>query len=197
MSHSISSHSSLEEIGNGMFEELYLSQKGRFNWLDTEEVGSDSNYSFVYSEGSSYWEFSWFFLAPPGTCIGNSLNLSRTFFRSRYSDGTRAWSGSIFPTILDLCTRWKSVVSFTPRPLYPRVRSFWYLLDRRLDGSERQSGHCGEEKNLLSLPGIEPRSTARNLSFYRLNYPGFSEWGIMGHAILQGKQMVASRLVAR
>jgi hypothetical protein len=32
-------------------------------------------------------------------------------------------SGGIAPRILDLGTRWKWVVSFTPRPLYPRERA--------------------------------------------------------------------------
>jgi hypothetical protein len=53
-------------------------------------------------------------------------------------------------TILDLDTRWKSVISFRLRPLYTR-----YLFDRMLDGLQSRSGRCGEEKNLLSLPEIE------------------------------------------
>jgi hypothetical protein len=55
-------------------------------------------------------------------------------------------------TILDLGTRWRWVVSLTPRPLYPR-----YPLDRRLGGPQSRSGRSGEEKNLLPLPEIEPR----------------------------------------
>jgi hypothetical protein len=38
-------------------------------------------------------------------------------------------------TILDLGTRWRWVVSFMPRPLYPR-----YPLDRRLGGPKSRSG---------------------------------------------------------
>jgi hypothetical protein len=38
------------------------------------------------------------------------------------------------------------------RPLYRR-----HPLDRRLGGPQSLSGWCGEEKNCLSLPGIEPR----------------------------------------
>jgi hypothetical protein len=41
-------------------------------------------------------------------------------------------SGDIAPPILDLGNRWRWVVSFTPRPLYPQGKSPWYLLDRRL-----------------------------------------------------------------
>jgi hypothetical protein len=45
------------------------------------------------------------------------------------------------PRFLDLGTSWKWAVSFTLRSLYPR-----YPLDRRLDGSQSQSGRYGEEK---------------------------------------------------
>jgi hypothetical protein len=38
-------------------------------------------------------------------------------------------SGGISPTILDLGTRWRWVVSFTPRPLYPQGKSPWYPLN--------------------------------------------------------------------
>jgi hypothetical protein len=63
-------------------------------------------------------------------------------------------SGGIAPCVLDLVTRWKRVVSFTALPLYPNRKSPWHPLDRRLGGSQSQSGHR-EEKNsqlyLLSL----------------------------------------------
>jgi hypothetical protein len=52
-------------------------------------------------------------------------------------------------TNLDLDTRWRSVVSFMPRPLYPQ-----YPLDRRLGGPKRRSGRFVQEK-YLALPGIE------------------------------------------
>jgi hypothetical protein len=53
---------------------------------------------------------------------------------------------------------------FTPgeEPQYP--------LDRRLGGPQSRSGRCGEEKNLLPLPGIETRLSS--LSLYRPSYPG-------------------------
>jgi hypothetical protein len=37
-------------------------------------------------------------------------------------------------SFIDLGTRWKWVVSFTLRPLYPQRKSPWYPLDRRLGG---------------------------------------------------------------
>jgi hypothetical protein len=42
------------------------------------------------------------------------------------------WSGGIAPRILNLVTRWRSVVSLTPRPLYPQSKNPRYPLDRRL-----------------------------------------------------------------
>jgi hypothetical protein len=40
----------------------------------------------------------------------------------------------IAPLILNLGNRWKWLVSFTPRPLYPQGKSPWHPLDRRLMG---------------------------------------------------------------
>jgi hypothetical protein len=45
-------------------------------------------------------------------------------------------SGCTAPRILDLSTRWRWVVSFTPRPLYPHGKSPRYPLDRGFVGSE-------------------------------------------------------------
>jgi hypothetical protein len=39
------------------------------------------------------------------------------------------------------------VVSFTPRSLYPKGKSPWYPLDRKLGGPQSRSGRGGEEKN--------------------------------------------------
>ena len=47
--------------------------------------------------------------------------------------------------------------SFTPRPLYPRERGPRYSLNRGLGGPQSRSGNFGEDKNLLTLPGFEPR----------------------------------------
>jgi hypothetical protein len=65
-------------------------------------------------------------------------------------------SGRVSPRILDLGTRWKAVVSFTPRSLYLQGNSPWYPLDRRLGGAQSRSGRGGEEKNSQLLPGLEP-----------------------------------------
>jgi hypothetical protein len=47
------------------------------------------------------------------------------------------------------------MVSFMPRPLYPR-----YPLDKRLGGPQNKPGRCGEEKNLAPAgnptPAVQP-----------------------------------------
>jgi hypothetical protein len=60
---------------------------------------------------------------------------------------TYTGSGGIAPRILDLGTRWRGMVSFTPRPLYPQGKNSRYPLDRRLSGPQSRSGRGGEEKN--------------------------------------------------
>jgi hypothetical protein len=64
--------------------------------------------------------------------------------------------GDITSRILDLGTRWRRVVRFMPRLLYPHEKSPWYPLDRRLGGPQSRSGHGAEEKNFQPLPGLEP-----------------------------------------
>jgi hypothetical protein len=64
---------------------------------------------------------------------------------------TYCGSGGIAPRILDLGTRWRWVVIFIPRPLYPQGNSPWYPLDRRLGGPQSRSGRGGEEKNFQLL----------------------------------------------
>jgi hypothetical protein len=61
--------------------------------------------------------------------------------------------------ILDLGTRWRWVVSFILRPLYPR-----YPLGRRLGGPQSRSGSCGEEKNVSAenRDNLNQRSRSRD-----------------------------------
>jgi hypothetical protein len=69
----------------------------------------------------------------------------------------REWRYS--STILDLCTRWRIVVSFTPRPLYLKGESPRYPLGRRLGVPHSRYGRC-EEKNLSPAgnrsPAVQP-----------------------------------------
>jgi hypothetical protein len=83
------------------------------------------------------------------------LKLSRA---STEHHAMKAYWGSwgIAPRILDLGTRLRSMVSFTPRSLYPRWKSLWYPLDRRLGGPQSRSGRGGEEKNSQPLQGLDP-----------------------------------------
>jgi hypothetical protein len=50
--------------------------------------------------------------------------------------------------VLDLGTRWRSVVTFTSRLLQPRGKRIRYPLDKRLFEPQCRSGNCGEETNL-------------------------------------------------
>jgi hypothetical protein len=47
-------------------------------------------------------------------------------------------------------------MNFTFWPLYLWRDLKRYPLGRRLGGAQSQSESCGEEKNFLPLPGIEP-----------------------------------------
>jgi hypothetical protein len=67
------------------------------------------------------------------------------------------------------------VVSFEPRPLYPRGKSPRYSLDRKLGGPQNRSGRGGEENNSQLPPGIEPWNPdrpARSPALYRLSHHG-------------------------
>jgi hypothetical protein len=70
-------------------------------------------------------------------------------------------SGGIAACILNPCTRWRWVVTFTPRPFYPQGKSPRCPLDRGLGGPQSRSGHGGEEKNFQPPPGIEPQKPNR------------------------------------
>jgi hypothetical protein len=75
-------------------------------------------------------------------------------------------------TIFDRGTRWKWVVKFTFRPLYPRGNHPRYPLDRRLGGSQRRSGRYGVENNFYPCRKLNSDRLARSPSLYGLSYPG-------------------------
>jgi hypothetical protein len=54
-------------------------------------------------------------------------------------------------TLLDLDTRWRWVISFTPLSLYSRGKSPRYPLDERLGGPQSRSGRCGEENSFVPV----------------------------------------------
>jgi hypothetical protein len=55
--------------------------------------------------------------------------------------------------ILDLSTRRRWVVSFTPHPLYPLRSNPQYSLDRKLDQFQFRSGRCGVKSWSYPLTG--------------------------------------------
>jgi hypothetical protein len=63
--------------------------------------------------------------------------------------------------ILDFGTRWRRIVSFTPRPLCPRGKGPLYSLDRRLDGPQSRSGRRGGDKNSWPHPDLNSDPSAR------------------------------------
>jgi hypothetical protein len=66
-----------------------------------------------------------------GKCKG-SFPCDFTFILTENHGMKVYWgSGSTDPCIPDLGTRWRWMVTFTPRQLYPQGNSPWYPLDRR------------------------------------------------------------------
>jgi hypothetical protein len=65
------------------------------------------------------------------------VKLALCFYWAPRHEGVLGSGGKAL-RILDLDTRWKWVVSFTPRSFYPQGNSSWYPLDRRLCGPQIQ-----------------------------------------------------------
>jgi hypothetical protein len=94
------------------------------------------------------------------TCIGKGKGKVALCFNWAPHHGGVLGVGGIAPRILDLGTRWRWVVSFTPRPLYPRGKSPWYPLDRRLGGPQSRYGRGGERKISSPSRDSKPRSSS-------------------------------------
>jgi hypothetical protein len=113
--------------------------------------------------------------------VGTGMNTSCTYYRIltlfvvmdiREMLGILSGGGISVPRILDLGTKWRWVVSFTPRPLYPGQRApgthwiGWVGPRAGLDDVEK--------RKFLTLPGLELRPIcrpARSQSLYRMRYP--------------------------
>jgi hypothetical protein len=63
-------------------------------------------------------------------------------------------SGGMAPLTFSFCTRWRWLVSFTPRPFYLQGKSSQYPLGRRLGGAQRR--FTGMEDSFLGLLQSKP-----------------------------------------
>jgi hypothetical protein len=64
-------------------------------------------------------------------------------------------SRSIAALILNVSTRWRSVVTFTHQPLYPQQRTPAPTEQRAVSASIAYLGGSAEEQNLLHVPELE------------------------------------------
>jgi hypothetical protein len=83
-------------------------------------------------------------------------------------------------TILDLCTRWRWVVSF-----YPQEKGPWYSLDRRLCGPRVNLDTTEKRKN-LARQDWNPSCPACSPQLYQLSYPD-SYFNIMWPPLSESK----------
>jgi len=84
--------------------------------------------------------------------MGPVKNLTLSLCYTKHHAMEKYWeNGGIAPLILNRCTRWRSVVIFTPLSLYSWRKSPWYPLDRRLGGLQSRSGRGSEGRNSLPL----------------------------------------------
>jgi hypothetical protein len=73
-------------------------------------------------------------------------------------------SRGLAPLTLKLSTRWRSIVSLRPRPLYPQEKHLCYSLNWRQGGPHRLSRCLEGEKKLSPVLGVEIR-TVQPLAF--------------------------------
>jgi len=76
------------------------------------------------------------------------------FLYEQWSGATLKLRGSTAPFIANLCTMWRRVVSFSPRPVYSHWKTPRTHWGRNLVGRQPRSGHAIEENNILLLRGI-------------------------------------------
>jgi hypothetical protein len=93
----------------------------------------------------------------------------------------------LYPLILNLETRWKWVVSFTPRSLYP-TKERQYELNRRPCGFQSRFGLLTREINLLAPSGFEAR-TIQPLPNQYMDYDLFCLWSTSMLLVLYYLQM--------
>jgi hypothetical protein len=102
--------------------------------------------------------------------------------------------------ILDFDARRISLLSFTPRLLYPRGKSPRYPLYRNLGGPKSRSGRRGQE-NILNRTGTRtptPRISASSQSLYRLLCPdSWALWSRERYLASPGNRTPIVRSVAQ
>jgi hypothetical protein len=83
-------------------------------------------------------------------------------------------NGGTAPRIVNFGTRWRGMISFTLLPLYLRVKSPWYPLDRRLGGTQSRSGRGGEDRKKVPAPARNQTQVVQSISqsLYWLSYRG-------------------------
>jgi len=98
---------------------------------------------FIPKFSHPYWGLKWYFQSlHTNTLCKVKLSLC---FTKHHAIKKMCWgSGNIAPRILDLGTRWRLLVKFTPRPIYPQGNSPCYPLDMRLGGPQSRSECDGE-----------------------------------------------------
>jgi hypothetical protein len=130
-----------------------MGMRGEWHWL-----------TIVYSDGL------WYCGVEPSDFAIRKLNakvkLSLCFKWAQRNEGVLG-NGGIAPRILDLGTRGRWMVSFTPRPLYPQGKSPWYPLYRRLGGPQSRTRRGDEEKKFPTPAGTRtPYLPARSPVLY-------------------------------
>jgi hypothetical protein len=79
------------------------------------------------------------------------------------------WEWRYSSTFLELGTRWRWVISFTPQQLYSWGKSHRYPFYRRLGGSQNRCG-CRRDEGNMHWRESKPDRPACSPSLYRLSY---------------------------
>jgi hypothetical protein len=102
---------------------------------------ASSNKSYI-NKPINYWQLQFM------------IRKTHFLYEEQWPGATLKLRGSSAPFIANLCTIWRRVVSFSPRPVYSQWKTPRIHWGRSLVGRQHRSGHVIEEKNILLLPGI-------------------------------------------
>jgi len=136
--------------------------------LKSKLIPSSSNYKYIWNwpwNKNVGWDF---------VCLEvkqSEYELSHLLLSGAKSyEGMELYLHSSYVHILNLCTTWRWVVSFTLWPLYSWGKYFQYPLDRGLHGLQSQTGWGGKRESLPLLE-IELWLLAHSQSVYWLSSP--------------------------